>query len=184
MSRKRVLLDVDGVLADFTVPFLAEVNKFADKTYFISDLKSCDFHDSFPEKIVDAALREISKPDWCYSLKPFPEALDGVKELKKVSDIFIVTSPLLSKTWAYERSQWLIDYFDIPHTNHVITKAKYLVAGDFLVDDTPRHVVSWAEANLNGTGLLKHQSYNVNYSLSSNRKRVYSWEEILKLVTK
>lgn len=152
---KRLLLDVDGVIADFLL---------ATETYmlFKHGLKPaapCVAWDILEMPWIDAATgRQQSatgvkacifgiwdSAGFCSSIPAYEGAVDQVKQLAEAFDVYFVTSPMVtSKTWVYERSQWLVRHFGPELGKRVVhTHYKELVAGSALIDDKPQHVVDW-----------------------------------------
>lgn len=150
-KRYHVMLDVDGVLADYTSSVVAWVNAKCDTAYTVKDVTGWDILKALnvPESVQQQFWDEITTaPDWCYNLKPYPWAKTLVQVLgshPNVGELTICTSPMSGKHWAGERLQWLYDYLRIPLTRVVLAsnKAKH-VQGDVLVDDSPKHVNAWA----------------------------------------
>lgn len=154
---KRILLDCDGVLADF----IGGVCDALDDLFGVADPLNGEPARMFtPEQVTEfdfckgfalssdekrAIMAHISKsPDFWRNLVAFPEAVDGVRRLREVADVYIVTSPWNScRTWLSDREWWLRDRFDIPHSRVIACSAKHLVSGDMLVDDKTSTLVEW-----------------------------------------
>jgi 5'(3')-deoxyribonucleotidase len=141
-----VLLDVDGVVADFDL-FLRKCIEEVAKEYK-------------PEKELSAFQRarvwkRILTPGRLYTdVEEIPYAVQGVKSLAKVSDVYFCTSPMKAQNWCFDRQNWLKDRFDKLAGKIVFTKHKFLVYGDILVDDKIKNIDSWKEAHPRGCGVL------------------------------
>lgn len=161
MRKPRVLLDVDGVLADFLTPSFAILNRLSGLSHVAADLKEWDLFSLFPRTVEDAFYDECNKPGFCSSLPVLPGAVEFVAGLREVADVYIVTSPMNhNQTWTWERQQWLKQHFDVPHRHIVHTSAKYLCVGDVLIDDRPLNIEEWEREHAKGVGALWDAPYN------------------------
>lgn len=144
---KRVLLDVDGVLADFIGSVLATLKVITGEVRHPYEVDRFDFCEALSLPPVTARVvkdRISNERGWWSSLSVFPGAVEGVAALRSVADVYIVTSPWNScHTWLHEREAWLKRWFDIPHSRVIATSAKHCVAGDVFVDDKTETLVKW-----------------------------------------
>jgi len=144
----RVLLDCDGVLADFVGGLLELVNRECGTSYRRSDITEYDIGESLGwdgtmRVRVDYLVR--GEPGMVMGLAVEPGALAGFGLIDQLAgDTYVVTSPWPGhQTWAHERTRWLRRHFAIP-SNHVVhTAAKHLVMGDVLVDDKTSTIERW-----------------------------------------
>lgn len=148
-DRRTVLLDCDGVLADFIGEVIETIVAHGGPRHTHADITEFNFTAALK---LDADLARLVKrtistePGWWYGLTPFPEAIEGVAKLREVAEVYIVTSPWNSHpNWLHERESWLKKHFDIPHSHVIATSAKHLVCGDVFVDDKTEAVRAWAE---------------------------------------
>jgi 5'(3')-deoxyribonucleotidase len=149
--RPRVLLDVDGVVADFVQLMVNAVRNlnFCDipinwrptKWDVAKELKLTD-------KQEDEVYDVLRLPGSAKMLLPFPGAVEGVKRIASMFDVAFVTTPVEgSQTWCFDRTEWLITHFGEELGNRwVFTDHKYLVFGDFLVDDKPENCLEFKRA--------------------------------------
>lgn len=160
-ERPIVLLDCDGVLADFVGGYLREIT---------DNIKLTDEE----KRAVNDIVRE---PGFVLNLAVLDGAKAGVKALAKVSDLYIVTSPWNSRHWAGERQEWLCEHFkDLRLKKIVQTSAKHLVRGDFLVDDKASNCQAHGKAWPGSRPLLWDTIHN---RLDTGIERVSSWDELL-----
>lgn len=180
MRLPRVLLDVDGVLADFLAPSLPVLARLTGRTWAESEFKTWDIFDTVPRQYEKPFFDAVNTPGWCLNIPVFEEAVAGVARLRELADLYVVTSPMNHvPTWMFEREQWLREHFSIPHKRVVHTSAKFLCLGDILVDDKPANILAWEAEHPNGIGLLWDQPYNQNIQV---RHRVTDWTQVLRVV--
>lgn len=142
MSRPTVLVDLDGVLADF------------DKAYFdlAADLgikMDCELGDQkhrfaskhLVDKKADRIMRRfVDSPGWFKNLHPIPGAREGFLHLATKADLWVVTKPLESNpTCRDEKALWVERHLGIEWEKRlIIAPDKSRIVGDILLDDAPK----------------------------------------------
>jgi 5'(3')-deoxyribonucleotidase len=188
MKRKRVLLDVDGVLADLLTPCLAVASELVGRELTAADLPDWHFESLLPAPgMIKELWRRIGAYGVCRFLKPHPGAVEGVRALSEVADVYAVTAPLSANPqWTSEREAWLLQHFAIPRNRVVHTSAKYVVSGAMLVDDKPAHVGEWAREHERGIPVLwEHPhtaSHKFGYAVEHRVVRTRDWSALRTLV--
>ena len=177
-EKPRVLLDCDGVLADFARPVIAHINELMGTSHTLEDLDQWDIMGALnvPPDVADEAYGRVKAENGCYTLPVYDGAKDGVRLLEQVADVYIVTSPMQSPHWADERRRWLTTHFGIGYKRQVQASAKELVAGDFLIDDKSETLWLWAAAFPNGVPVLWHHESN-RFDMWPH-KRTRDWQEL------
>lgn len=183
-TRPRVLLDVDGVLADFVGAYLdilsTEIGVFAKREliteFDIGKSLGLSRDESARVKRAIGNREQLAR-----KLDVYPGAIEGVARLAEIADVYIVTSPWNSNpTWCHDREHWLREHFGIPHSRVVHTSAKYLCRGDFLVDDKTDTLGKWQAENPLGTA--------VQWKTPHNRRDEWTgyasdaWDDLIALV--
>lgn len=182
--RPLVLLDVDGVLAQFMPAALAMINDLLGASYVIEDVTEFSFAHALkltPEQAAAVKRMIGSSARLADRLQVYPGARDGVHRLREVAEIHIVTSSWDSnETWEFDRKKWLRRNFDIGHHDITFTAAKHLVRGDVLVDDKTSTCEEWRAAWPAGV--------TVRWNTPHNRRdtwrgvRTESWDELIEIV--
>lgn len=201
MKKLTILLDCDGVLADFVGGYLREVElagggRWAHDVVDKMEIKSCDFmweaskhwgtrsspdlsREARRDQFVASVEGVIQQSGWCSRLAPFKRAQDAVRQLIG-HNVYVVTSPWKrSPTWGYDRAQWLEKHFAIPHDRVISTKAKHQVRGDVFIDDDPVMVTHWQMGTSTGTSRL----WDAPYNQDAAGPRVVRWDDVLQLVS-
>ncbi len=183
----RILLDCDGVLADFVGGLLELINRECGTSYRRDDItefdigKSLGWSDAMRAKVDDLVRGE---PGMILGLAQEPGARVGFGILEQLAgDIYVVTSPWPGhQTWAYERTQWLWRHFAIP-SNHVVhTAAKHLVMGDVLVDDKTSTLESWRREFPSGLAVQWQTPHNMRDAWYGASTR--DWDELVEMCRK
>lgn len=184
MNRKpRVLIDVDGVLADFLTGALKVINQVTDGCFIPSDVTQWDIFESLElnQEIEDKCYEVFKSKNYAQNLRPYCGAKETIATLKEIADVFIVTSPIHSETWVHDRTEWLQNELGIGEKETVHTSAKYLISGDVLVDDRPENVRTWLEHNPSGVGILWGHSYNKDVDVGF-RVENENWDTLISIV--
>lgn len=156
---KTVLLDCDGVMADF-VGHLR--NLLAQRGHVIGEVVEYDFLRGFGEVVGNIARELLKDPETWRTLPAYDEAIDGVDRIQHHARVAVVTSPWLScREWTHARHAWLRREFDIEARDVIVTSAKELVRGDGFVDDRPETVEAWRLAH-GAHGFVMDRPYNRN----------------------
>ncbi len=182
-EKPRVLLDADGVIADFLGASIPIMNTLSGKTWEADHFVDWDLFETVGREHEKAFYQQLTdSPGWCREIPLYEGSVEGVKTLESISDVYIVTSPMYSfPTWAAERTAWLKHHFDIHHQRVVHTSAKHLCVGDILIDDRPANLESWLAAHPGGVAMLWSQPYNRN-AVVPGTIRVHSWAEVHQLI--
>lgn len=113
--RQRLLVDMDGVLCNIATPFLKE------KALGVQ----------FPH----------ARYGFFLELEPIPGAIEAVKKLETMYDVWILTRPSIKNKLCYtEKAYWIEKYLGEDMLNRTIYACdKSVVRGEFLVDDNRDH---------------------------------------------
>ena len=179
MSKIRILLDVDGILADFVTPCVAHVNEIMGTTYTVDDVDRWDIMEALdvPPKVATEVFDRMKEKDACYNLAVYSGAQEAVEGLKAIGEVFAVTAPMSGPNWAHERERWLNLHFGIKPANVISTSAKHCVAGDILIEDKTSTLIKWREHHAHGYGVLWHRPSNRHDAYDGDR--AYNWPELL-----
>jgi 5'(3')-deoxyribonucleotidase len=184
--KPRILLDADGVLVDFFTPAMAVVERLLGKKYTIEDFPTWDLFDVVGHEHEPACYVEYEKEGFCASFEPYPGAVEGVRRLREVGDICVVTSPIHGRHWYYERVESMVKHFGFRPNDVCFKKYKQFEFGHILVDDRPTNVIDWAARHPHGLGLLWDQPYNrkewprllQEHNRHGNLYRAHNWADV------
>ncbi len=176
----RILLDVDGVIADWTGAVAGRIFEYGggtmDRTKWFRD-------SDLPPNVRTRVMMALAEPNFCFKFDPLPGALEAIKELRAAGcEVQFVTAIWDSPTWVYDRNRWLRKHKLISGTSGVTyTKDKHLVKGDIFVDDKISNVEHWKAAWPNGIAVLWAQPWNANQLFNVGIQRFNDWSRLVSL---
>lgn len=179
----RILIDVDGVLADSTSQVLNAIHALTGLAFLPEHVTDWSYAEALGLTEEDERQAwELVGEDLDFPL--YPGAVEAVADLALIADVVFVTSPHPAiPGWVNARDAWLDKHFgDVPvvHTNH-----KYLIPGRVLIDDKLSNVTEWAGANPEGVGILWGQPWNAGVGpLLRNVCRTSDWNVVRNLCRK
>jgi len=183
MKKLRVVLDVDGVLANFTVGVLVLVEEVTGKKFVPADVTMFDFTKALGLTTTEAvAVKKAigAKRGFAMSLPPYPGARQGVRRLRELGEVFCVTSPWDSNEWwRAERESWLALHFGIDRVHHASDKTVY--EADVFVDDKSSHVRDWLAAWPGRTAVFWRTPHNTSEAVPAGAHSIASWDALYEI---
>ncbi len=174
---KRILVDQDGVLADYEKGFEFWFKGLFPRYEVIPYEKRNTFYqeDQYGEKYpeIREEIEKIPLMNGFYaSLPMIVGAREGLEKLTEIADVRICTSPKTDNPYcASEKIEWIRRLLGDKWVRRtIITKDKTVVRGDYLIDDKP---------NIEGVDipLWEQIFYDHPYNRGINKKRI-TWEKI------
>lgn len=148
-----ILCDVDGVLADF-------VAHIRDKCNVQSEVREMDLRLSLTEEELQRVHLMAQEPGFCEDIPWYEGAEEFVQVLLKLGELYVVTAPWDSATWAHERKKWVSKHLNPGRVISCGSSAKALVRGNVLIEDSPSTCHAWLEANPDGFAILRDLPIN------------------------
>jgi len=174
----RVLVDVDGVLAQYIRASLLELGRVCGPRDLVEDtapewngwpetFPSWDMFDVFPDERERLVLLDLwYRKGFCRGLEPFPGAQEGITKLQRVAHVVAVTTSMYSPWWHTERTEWLQEHFNIGEGDLIFTPRvkglKHPIDGDLFIDDKTSTVRTWAAHHPDKQAVLWRRTYNEN----------------------
>jgi 5'(3')-deoxyribonucleotidase len=158
----RILVDCDGVMADFTSEYLnvlhLQTGRDVPHTAITEfDFAKCGICTPDEDKEVWAHIK--ARPGAIRGLRAYPAIGTALADLRELGDVVCVTGPVWGSSWAEERFQWLAEYGFSAKTV-VFASNKALIAGDVLIDDALHNLQDWRLENHRGFGICVDRPWN------------------------
>ena len=129
--KKRLLIDMDGVLADIYGQFIKYESDDIGLTQSLNDLKGKLERDAFQfhDKYVNSA-------NFFYSALPIIDSIETVRKLNDKYEVFIVSSAMQFPLSLTEKINWLTEHFPFLSWKQIVfCGTKDVVYGDIMIDD-------------------------------------------------
>lgn len=169
-----ILVDMDGVLADFERGFLDSYRqRYPDKPFVpLNQRTTFQVKDDYSEDIQPLVKEVYTAPGFIRSLPPIEGGLEALCALASHGQtVFICTSPLSRyDPCVLEKYQWVDRHLGKDWVRRVIlTPDKTVVKGDFLIDDK-------SEITGVATPSWEHILYTQPYNQQITSKRRLTWQ--------
>ena len=168
---KRLLLDMDGVLADIYQQAINFEYAESGQRIRIEDVVGKDEIVAFPN-----AKRHVREKGFFRDAPVMKDAQEVVKALHKSYEVFIVSAAMEFPNSLEEKFYWLEEHFPfISWRNIILCGSKVPISGDILIDDHYKNLDPFSNRSL-----LFTQPHNI----ADNRghERVNNWQEVAKLL--
>lgn len=151
----RILLDVDGVVADM----IGELIRVIDPYMTEKEVTNWDLEKVFSSQEMKLCEYLMKDPDFWERLKPYNGVVAAVTRLRAEHDVVFVSAPYWPcKDWTSARMKWLNYHF--ANVRFIATDHKHYVAGDVFVDDKLSNVEAWAKENRLSEAYLFNRPWN------------------------
>jgi 5'-nucleotidase len=170
-----ILVDMDGVVADFLPTLLEQYNYLTNENVPLDRIKSNKTFKWVGDAILCRKL--IETPGFIRGLPPLDGAQEAIERLHgQGHDIVFVSNGTNCPTSGHEKRDWLKFYFSKVWPQKVpliLTSDKWRVRGDVILDDDPKNLI-----HLDPTtkGLLFSTSYNADVT---GFERIYGWDHFI-----
>jgi len=175
----RILIDMDGVIADFDGEFLKRWRERHPEKFFIPMAERTLFYvkDHYPQELKPLVMEILLESTFFRDMMPIDGAREALTEMDALGlEVFICTSPFSTyQNCVLEKYQWVEKTLGATWVDRIIlTKDKTLVKGGYLIDDKPQitgvDAPSW-----------EHILYDRPYNQGGNKRRITwgTWKDVL-----
>ncbi|XP_045692477.1 5'(3')-deoxyribonucleotidase, cytosolic type [Phyllostomus hastatus] len=180
----RVLVDMDGVLADFEAGLLrAFCRRFPGEPHVpLAERRGFFAREQYRALRPDLADKVASvyeAPGFFLDLEPIPGAVEAMQQMNALKDteVFICTSPLLKFDHCVgEKYRWVEKHLGPQFVERIImTRDKTVVLGDLLIDD--KDTIQGREETPSWEHILFTCCHNQHLALPPTRRRLLSWSD-------
>ncbi|KFQ69436.1 5'(3')-deoxyribonucleotidase, cytosolic type, partial [Phaethon lepturus] len=190
----RVLVDMDGVLADFEgavlrgfrtrFPGEPRVELVARRGFSVRETEGLRGAGAVPLPAGGPGASVYESPGFFLGLDPIPGAVEAMQEMVHMQDteVFICTSPLQKyEHCIVEKYKWVEKHLGPKFVERIIlTRDKTVVSADLLFDD--KDTIRGAELNPSWEHVLFTCCHNRHIQLQAPRRRLLSWADDWKAI--
>jgi 5'-nucleotidase len=171
MLRKRLLVDMDHVMADITSQYIKWYKDSTGTEIKRSDLLGKPEDLAFPQpQLIRDFLRT---PGFFRKAEVMTGSQGVIKELNELFELYIVSAAMEFPQSLIEKYEWLGEHFPfITWQQIVFCGSKKNISGDFMIDDHFKNLDYF-----NGEKLLFTATHNIN-THKNGYTRVNNWEEV------
>lgn len=179
MRKPRLLLDVDGVIADFAGAAIKVMERVSGKRILPDEILQWEVTHVLDDEAHRKASKEaFNEAGFASTFEIYDGSVEGVEKLKELTELHFVTSPTVTNpTWVHDRVNWLAKHFGVDPRDVHHTSKKWIIYGDAMIDDHPLNLEPWLQHWPGRLALLWDRSYNQGQG--SGLKRIRSWDEAL-----
>lgn len=169
---KRILVDMDGVLADVYSRYFELYEEETGRRKSMDEIIGLKEGEAFPE-----AYRWVETPGFFRTLPVIPDSQRVLKLLNEKYEIIVVSMATEFPVSLTDKQLWLNEHFSFISWRQVVFCGnKSLIRADLMIDDHFKNLDYFE-----GKTIMFTQPHNVN-SEDHNHIKVASWKEIEKLL--
>jgi 5'-nucleotidase len=175
MPRKRILIDMDHVMADITTQYIQWYEEATGTVINREDLNGKPEDLAFPQPRL---IREfLYAPGFFRTAGVMPGSQEVIRELNEVFELFIVSAAMEFPQSLSEKYEWLLKHFPFIHWQQIIfCGSKKPISGDFMIDDHVKNL-----SHFKGEKILFTATHNMHMQ-DTGYRRVNNWEEVRNLL--
>jgi len=169
---KRILIDMDGVLADVYSRFYEIHEKESGIKLSADDVAGKLEAEAFPNQ-----RKWVSAPGFFRSVPLMKGSVEGLRMLNEKYEVIVISMATEFPQSLTDKQAWLHEHFPfITWKQVVFCGNKNIIEADIMIDDHPKNL-----DNFKGETLIFTQPHNI-FINNPKHKRVGSWDEIRKLL--
>ena len=169
---KRILVDMDGVLADVYSRFFELHEKETGSKLSIADVSGKLEAEAFQNQ-----LKWVTTPGFFRTVPVMKGSIEGLKALNSRFKMIVVSMATEFPQSLTDKQLWIHDNYPfISWQQLVFCGDKSLIRADIMIDDHPKNL-----DNFTGETIMFTQPHNILLK-DIRHKRVSSWEEIESLL--
>jgi 5'(3')-deoxyribonucleotidase len=169
---KRILVDMDGVLADVYSRFYKIHEQETGIKLSLADVKGKLEAEAFPDQ-----RKWVSAPGFFRTVPVMKGSVEGLKLLNEKYDIIVVSMATEFPQSLTDKQVWLHEHFPfITWKQVVFCGNKNIINADIMIDDHPKNL-----DHFKGETIIFSQPHNILIN-NPRHRRVESWYEIKKLL--
>ena len=194
--KKRILLDMDGILVDFFGPLFKEYRRRTGERVVMSQILGWDMSNYVGQGNV--LMDVFHKKGFFRNLLPNPGAIAAVRSLVEMKDDngeprfdVLIASYACTHHAAGEKIQWVDEHLPFLSSNNIfLCHRKEMIQGDCLVDDglhnAAGYKIAWPKALVLGIAYPYNDDKGkvYDYRVKDHAHMQRAWSDILHLIKK
>lgn len=145
MKKKRILVDMDGILTNLLKQWLDSYNQEYNDNVKPEDITTWDMHEHVKPSVGKGIYRIPSRPGYFDKTPPLPGAIAGFLALQKAGhDVLVCSSPYNADS-ARAKHEWCRRHLGTKTSEVILTHKKHWIDCDVIIDDKPATIKTFAE---------------------------------------
>jgi Uncharacterized protein conserved in bacteria len=171
-KKKKILVDMDGVLADVYKPLAEQESKISGKIIVEKELWGIPELEAFPN-----LFKIVNTKGFFRDAPLIEDSVEGLRYLNSKYDVLVVSSATEFPNSLGDKQAWLNEHFPfISWRQMIFCGQKDSIMGDVMIDDHPKNL-----SFFKGDKIIFEQPHNSNIEDSSFR-RVSGWADIMEIL--
>lgn len=171
-KKKRILVDMDGVLSDIYKQFAKYELEDTGKVVAYKDTLGKTEQEAYTN-----SLNHVVQKGFWRGIPVIEGAVEVLKKINEVYEVFIVSSAMEYPNSLEEKYYWMQEHFPfISWKQLVLCGSKIMASADIMIDDHFKNLDFFE-----GKTLLFSQPHNYGED-DHNHERVSGWDEISKIL--
>lgn len=169
--KKRVLVDMDGVLANVYLQFIHFEYLESGKKLTLEEATGPDEVKAFPN-----GRKHVNMPGFFRTVPVMKGAVEAIKYLNEKYELYIVSAAMEFPNSLKDKYEWLEEHFPfLDWHQFVFCGSKQVICGDFMIDDHPKNLDYF-----DGQRIIFSQLHNAGKD--NGYTRMDGWDEIYKIL--
>ena len=163
MKQLNILLDMDGVLADFFTSAVSKLNRETGLNFTVESYAKTGKYEM--EEVYGITTKQlwdiVDRDQFWYDLSPMPHAAELMNSIRVAGfPIYISSTPTHNPNCVQQKIDWLKKHFGLDAHDCMFGKHKWLMAkpGALLIDDLPSNCKAFSDAG--GQAALVPSNWN------------------------
>lgn len=177
MNRELYLIDVDGVVADFSGALLRSIGVRLEE----KDITQWDLFGLLTSAERDRAFTLLKDPHFWQYMPLIRGTQASILEIAKHHEVMFLSAPWAGcREWEAARRDWIAYHFGKDLSKKFISapsEQKYLVRGSLIIDDKTSTIDAWHDHNPEKPAWLFDAPYNRSDKPLYNERRLSGWPE-------
>ncbi|MEO6314526.1 MAG: 5'(3')-deoxyribonucleotidase [Chitinophagaceae bacterium] len=169
---KRVLVDMDEVIADTTAGMVAWYkNAYGGTIDYAKMLEGKSLVKGFPAEHQNTVRQQLFEPGFFRNLPVIADSIEVLEQMNQRYEVYIVSAATEFPNSLTEKYHWLMQHYPFFNWKQlVLCGVKSMIQADFMIDDHTRHLHPFA-----GKPYLFSAPHNLD---EHDFERLNNWQEV------
>lgn len=168
---KRIVIDMDEVVADIYPHFIELYNKEHNLSLHISQFDGKEIKDGVPEELSHLVYEYINRPKFFRDLPLIKDSVEVIEALTQKYDVYFVSAAMEFPNSLKDKYEWIQEHFPFISWKKIVLCGDKIVDADIMIDDRIRNLNQFKGERK----LLFTSPHNLGIT---DYERVNNWKEV------